>query len=279
MEQSALKEAGNILASAYMNALSDFMGMMLLPSVPSLVIDLSAAVLTTAYLNFGHDRDFVFCVETEFRIDGANEQLRGHFLLLPDLASLQAIFDAIRVHLTRCPAPALSERDLAVLRSFARRIDPVGRRRAQQPRRPLLPEGADRGGDRRVRRARSSSTRRCRWRSATSRSPTATPATTTGASPELQERLRRRPTTATRAGSWAAPTPRSASYDEAVAEFEALLAYHPSDVAALIQLGLAEKARGDLEVARRLARARPGARSGAARWHASTSARCSTTAA
>src|SRR6266849_2710541 len=57
MEQSGLKEAGNILASAYMNAQSDFMGMMLVPSVPSLVIDLSAAILTTAYLNFGHDRD------------------------------------------------------------------------------------------------------------------------------------------------------------------------------------------------------------------------------
>jgi chemotaxis protein CheC len=88
--------AGNILSGAYMNALSDFMGMLLLPSVPSLVIDLSAAVLTTTYLNFGHDRDFVFCVETEFRID-AEEELRGHFLLLPDLASLKAIFDAIRV--------------------------------------------------------------------------------------------------------------------------------------------------------------------------------------
>ena len=42
MEQSGLKEAGNILASAYLNALSDFMGMMLVPSVPSLVVDLSA---------------------------------------------------------------------------------------------------------------------------------------------------------------------------------------------------------------------------------------------
>ena len=96
LEQSCLKEAGNILSGAYMNALSDFMGMLLLPSVPSLVVDLSAAVLTTTYLNFGHERDFVFCVETEFQID-AEEGLRGHFLLLPDLASLKAIFDAIRL--------------------------------------------------------------------------------------------------------------------------------------------------------------------------------------
>jgi chemotaxis protein CheC len=96
MEQSGLKEAGNILASAYLNALSDFMGMMLVPSVPSLVVDLSAAVLTSAYLNFGHERDFVFCVDTSFRVEGT-DPLRGHFLLLPDMPSLRAIFDAIRL--------------------------------------------------------------------------------------------------------------------------------------------------------------------------------------
>jgi len=97
MEQSGLKEAGNILASAYLNALSDFMGMMLVPSVPSLVVDLSAAVLTSAYLNFGHARDFVFCVETAFRVENAAAPLVGHFLLLPDMPSLRAIFDAIRL--------------------------------------------------------------------------------------------------------------------------------------------------------------------------------------
>jgi chemotaxis protein CheC len=97
MEQSALKEAGNILASAYLNALSDFMGMMLVPSVPSLVIDLSGAVLTSAHLNFGHDRDYAFCVETSFRVEGSEEPLGGQFLLLPDAASLRSIFDAIRL--------------------------------------------------------------------------------------------------------------------------------------------------------------------------------------
>lgn len=97
MEHSTLKETGNILSSAYLNALSDFMGMMLLPSVPSLVVDLAGAVLTTTYLNFGHDRDFVFCVDTSFRVEGADEALHGQFLLLPDPPSLQAIFDAIRL--------------------------------------------------------------------------------------------------------------------------------------------------------------------------------------
>ena len=98
MEQSAIKEAGNILSSAYMNALSDFMGMMLIPSPPSLAVDMSTAILTTAYLQFGNDKDFVFCVETDFLMDGEDdEHLRGYFLLLPDTASLHAILKAVRV--------------------------------------------------------------------------------------------------------------------------------------------------------------------------------------
>jgi chemotaxis protein CheC len=97
LEQSAIKEAGNILSGAYMNALSDFMGLMLLPSPPSLAIDMSTAVLTTAYLQFGSDKDYVFCVESEFYMKDIEEHLRGFFLLLPDMASLQAILRAIRV--------------------------------------------------------------------------------------------------------------------------------------------------------------------------------------
>src|SRR6195256_3482470 len=97
MEQSAIKEAGNILSSAYMNALSDFMARMPLPTPPSLAVDMSTAVLTTAYLQFGSDRDYVFCVESEFYMTDVEERLRGFFLLLPDPASLQAILRAVRV--------------------------------------------------------------------------------------------------------------------------------------------------------------------------------------
>jgi chemotaxis protein CheC len=97
LEQSALKEAGNILSGAYMNALSDFMGLMLLPSPPSLAVDMSGAVLTTAYLQFGTDLDYVFCVESEFYMQDLEEHLRGFFLLLPDVASLHAILRAVRL--------------------------------------------------------------------------------------------------------------------------------------------------------------------------------------
>lgn len=97
MEQSALKEAGNILSSAYMNALSEFMHLMLIPSPPSLAVDMSTAVLTTAYLQFSSQKDYVFCVESEFMMLNMSERLRGFFLLLPDPASLQALLRAVRV--------------------------------------------------------------------------------------------------------------------------------------------------------------------------------------
>jgi chemotaxis protein CheC len=97
LETSAIKEAGNILSGAYMNALSEFLGMILLPSPPSLALDDAVAVVSTAYLQFSDDRDYAFCVESEFFMQDVGERLRGYFLLMPDLSSLHAMLRAIRV--------------------------------------------------------------------------------------------------------------------------------------------------------------------------------------
>jgi chemotaxis protein CheC len=97
IEESAIKEAGNILAAAYLNALADFMRMTLLPSPPSLAVDMSDAVLNSTYLEISQGSEFVFCVESEFQLQDHGERLRGFFLLLPDAPSLQAVLRAIRV--------------------------------------------------------------------------------------------------------------------------------------------------------------------------------------
>lgn len=97
LQRSALKEAGNILAGAHMGALSDFMGMMLLPSVPSLVVDRAGVVLTTGQLGIGRSQDCVFCVETDFSFEQADQNLKGHFLLFPDESSLRAILEAFKL--------------------------------------------------------------------------------------------------------------------------------------------------------------------------------------
>lgn len=97
LEQSAIREAGNILCGQYLSALSEFMGMVLLPSPPQLAIDMSHALLEGAYLEFGSARDPVVCVENEFRMTDLGEVLRGFFLLLPDGASLLAILRALKL--------------------------------------------------------------------------------------------------------------------------------------------------------------------------------------
>jgi chemotaxis protein CheC len=97
LERSAIKEAGNILSGAYLNALSDFMGMVLLPSPPTLVVDMSSSILTSTCLGDAFASDCVFVVETEFFMQDVAERLRGFFFLLPDPASLHAILRAVRL--------------------------------------------------------------------------------------------------------------------------------------------------------------------------------------
>jgi chemotaxis protein CheC len=97
LESSALTETGNILAGTYMNALSDFMRMTLLPSPPSLTVGPAREVLSGTAADTGHVGGYVFCVETEFMIDHVDGRLPGYFLLLPDSGSLGAMLTAVRV--------------------------------------------------------------------------------------------------------------------------------------------------------------------------------------
>jgi chemotaxis protein CheC len=96
LEESALKEAGNILGGAYMTALSDFLGMQLMPSPPRFTMGSTREVL--AACDVAHAEDVaVCCVETEFSFEEIGERFRGFFLLLPDGDSFAAIFRAVKV--------------------------------------------------------------------------------------------------------------------------------------------------------------------------------------
>ncbi|MBX3133269.1 MAG: chemotaxis protein CheC [Gemmatimonadaceae bacterium] len=97
IEESALKEAGNILSAAYLNALAEFLGMRILNSPPELAIDMSDAVLSSTYVATAEGASHVFCVESEFQLQNDATPLRGFFLLLPDAVSLRAMLTAIRV--------------------------------------------------------------------------------------------------------------------------------------------------------------------------------------
>lgn len=96
LEQSALKEAGNIVAGAYLNALSDFMGMLLLMSVPTMRISADSVVASLRERPQAGD-DLVLLMETRFQMEGEDRPLRGDFILVPDHASLEAMLQAIHL--------------------------------------------------------------------------------------------------------------------------------------------------------------------------------------
>lgn len=97
LEQSALKEAGNILAGAYLTALSDFLAMRLMLSPPTLDTGKNATVLASIRTREPDAAAPILCVETEFFMEEPSESLHGFFLLVPDAAAFAAIFRAVRV--------------------------------------------------------------------------------------------------------------------------------------------------------------------------------------
>ena len=88
IEASALKEVGNILAGSYLNAIAQMLGLVLLPSVPGLALDMAGAVLDTLLIELSSQGDTALLIETEFLSENT---ITGHFFLLPDPESLNLI--------------------------------------------------------------------------------------------------------------------------------------------------------------------------------------------
>lgn len=96
LEQSAVKEIGNVIVGAYLNALAAFTGMTMSMSIPAFAVDMAAAILMTSYLDFGSEDDYVLSIGTRLIIDGMVE-LPAHFLFIPEEDSLLRILQALRV--------------------------------------------------------------------------------------------------------------------------------------------------------------------------------------
>jgi chemotaxis protein CheC len=96
MDESALMEIGNILAGAYLNSLSYFTHLTLLPSIPALAIDMAGAILSIILIQLGQMGDHALVIETEFT-SGSEDMMGGQFFLIPDPASLSIILTAIGV--------------------------------------------------------------------------------------------------------------------------------------------------------------------------------------
>ena len=93
LDESTLKELGNILASACLNALGTMLKMTLLPSVPALVSGEAGGVLAHV-MEHSADSEPVVIINTIFSIPEALSG--GSIFLMPAPASLESILNALR---------------------------------------------------------------------------------------------------------------------------------------------------------------------------------------
>ena len=91
MSISAIKEVGNILSGSYLGAFSHFTNISMLPSIPSLAMDMLNVVL----LQLGQMGDRAMVIETKFLAE--DDSINGHFFLVPDPGSLNTIVKAVGV--------------------------------------------------------------------------------------------------------------------------------------------------------------------------------------
>ena len=92
MEQSALKEIGNIITGAYLTSLSTLTGLKIFPSVPDLCIDMAGALLSVPAIEFGTIGDKLLLIQTDFTDD---VELSGYFVLVPDEESYGKIMKSL----------------------------------------------------------------------------------------------------------------------------------------------------------------------------------------
>ena len=92
MALSALKEVGNILASAYLSALGTMLNINLICSTPSISYDMAGAIIDYTLIELCSSEDKALVVETEFFLRG--DEVKGNFFLIPDPGSLEVILAA-----------------------------------------------------------------------------------------------------------------------------------------------------------------------------------------
>ncbi|GKV55568.1 CheY-P phosphatase CheC [Sporosarcina sp. NCCP-2222] len=99
MGVSAMQELGNILSGSYLSALSDFTGLNIYPTVPSLSVDMVGAIVSFGLIEVSQYSDEVIVINTRIQEEDedGSSSVDGHFFLMPDPPSYLTIFRSLGV--------------------------------------------------------------------------------------------------------------------------------------------------------------------------------------
>ncbi len=92
MELSAMQEVGNIITGAYLNSLSTITNLKILPSPPSLTVDMAGAIMSVPAIEFGIYGDKILMIQSQFFDE---IEIDGYFVLVPDIDSYAKILSSL----------------------------------------------------------------------------------------------------------------------------------------------------------------------------------------
>jgi chemotaxis protein CheC len=81
-DQDAISEIGNICGSAYLNAISNLLGVTMLPSPPGFAVGMLGAVLQYPATLASEEYDYLVIIKTHFVTD--KQRFPGYFIYIPD---------------------------------------------------------------------------------------------------------------------------------------------------------------------------------------------------
>lgn len=91
MEYSVLGEMGNITGSFFLNALADTTSLVLMPSPPSVLVDMVGAVVNVPLTFIMEENDNALVVKATFRAN--DEDLDGTFMVLPTMSFMNTLLN------------------------------------------------------------------------------------------------------------------------------------------------------------------------------------------
>ena len=94
IEFSAMKEIGNIITGAYLNSLSMLTNLTIIPTPPSLTLDMAGAILSVPAIEFGTLGDKILLIQSQFYDE---VEIDGYFILVPDIESYPKILSSLGI--------------------------------------------------------------------------------------------------------------------------------------------------------------------------------------
>ena len=94
IEFSAMQEIGNIITGAYLNSLSMLTNLTIIPTPPSLTLDMAGAILSVPAIEFGTLGDKILLIQSQFYDE---VEIDGYFILVPDIESYPKILTSLGI--------------------------------------------------------------------------------------------------------------------------------------------------------------------------------------